>query len=727
MELDDLNAAISGFQDGSVLSAQEKAQFVLAGFVKVRRALSAAAVSAAGRAVWAAAERQEEGTAAEGDDVGWSGRPSAWERGDVMMKQQIPSDLLQNASSLHGALDDLLGRRWSMEGLEDLGWAPMRFPAARLRCQRPSANGASGSGWGAVEATRVEAPCQYHLDGSWYQHHLFCPQQAIIVCVVLTDTALGGAGTAVKLASHFYMAQLLASAGAAGMDHASLCSEAQAIDVQQHPEYEIYCNAGDVLLLHPHLAHSSTTNVRFGSDVRLALTKRAYWVTGPSSSLGGFSGVAPVELPLSWAVASTRTELPCLVRRAQELLAERADASVLPWLELQELTFEARVATAQEVDARLEVSISESDLDLGGLLLMPQTLAQLWKVAAGRATRGVGALSLGFARCGLGPAGSVELERCLAKTPLPLRALFLQGNAMGDGGVVGLLALAADSLRALETLSLSSNELSETSVEALADALGVGSLRWLKLNQNRHLGQSGATGLARLTRLERLELRCCPLKDAGLDALLEKLESSRLQALDLERTRLTDAAAVALAESARRALPDLVALSLRACQLTDRGAAPLLAALWSGLRRFQKLDLGRNLVGDPTVEAFAELVPSFYLQGVTGPARAVELLLGTNQVTDRGVQRLVQAFDSNANDANGVKVLNFTSNRLTSQSLLCVTEFLEKCSFRKVLPVEELDLTYNDTSVDSVAAFRAAVLRLGQSLGRSLAWSAGCG
>eukprot|EP00913_Durusdinium_trenchii_P030679 g28733.t1 len=360
MELDDLNAAISGFQDGSVLSAQEKAQFVLAGFVKVRRALSAAAVSAAGRAVWAAAERQEEGTAAEGDDVGWSGRPSAWERGDVMMKQQIPSDLLQNASSLHGALDDLLGRRWSMEGLEDLGWAPMRFPAARLRCQRPSANGASGSGWGAVEATRVEAPCQYHLDGSWYQHHLFCPQQAII---------------------------LLASAGAAGMDHASLCSEAQAIDVQQHPEYEIYCNAGDVLLLHPHLAHSSTTNVRFGSDVRLALTKRAYWVTGPSSSLGGFSGVAPVELPLSWAVASTRTELPCLVRRAQELLAERADASVLPWLELQELTFEARVATAQEVDARLEVSISESDLDLGGLLLMPQTLAQLWKAPEGTGVR----------------------------------------------------------------------------------------------------------------------------------------------------------------------------------------------------------------------------------------------------------------------------------------------------------------------------------------------------
>lgn len=31
-----------------------------------------------------------------------------------------------------------------------------------------------------------------------------------------------------------------------------------------------------------------------------------------------------------------------------------------------------------------------------------------------------------------------------------------------------------------------------------------------------------------------------------------------------------------------------------------------------------RLDLGRNLVGDPTVEAFAELVPSFYLQGAEG-------------------------------------------------------------------------------------------------------------
>ena len=37
------------------------------------------------------------------------------------------------------------------------------------------------------------------------------------------DTAMGGAGTAVKLASHFHMAQHLVEAGEHGLDHASLC------------------------------------------------------------------------------------------------------------------------------------------------------------------------------------------------------------------------------------------------------------------------------------------------------------------------------------------------------------------------------------------------------------------------------------------------------------------------------------------------------------------------
>ena len=38
-------------------------------------------------------------------------------------------------------------------------------------------------------------------------------------------------------------------------------------------------------------------------------------------------------------------------------------------------------------------------------------------------------------------------------------------------------------------------------------------------------------------------------------------------------------------------------------------------------------------------------------------------------------------------------------NRLTSQSLLCVIDFLDNCCLRKELPILGLDLTYNDASV----------------------------
>lgn len=161
----------------------------------------------------------------------------------------------------------------------------------------------------------------------------FCSLWDFISWACTQDTAMGGAGTAVKLASHFHMARHLVEAWEDGLDHASLCKEAQALGTRKqlqpgflfHPgrqwmlrgtlsmrytvawlkaldEYQraslrkicdskqkcataIQGNAGDVLLLHPHLAHSSTTNVRFGRDVRAALTKRAYWITGMVSGI----------------------------------------------------------------------------------------------------------------------------------------------------------------------------------------------------------------------------------------------------------------------------------------------------------------------------------------------------------------------------------------------------------------------------------------------------------
>ena len=169
---------------------------------------------------------------------------------------------------------------------------------------------------------------------------LSCPLQAIITCPILTDIAPGGAGTVVKIGSHLLLAHAAARAGEDGPDHATLCKMAQEADPVRFPESEICSAAGDVLLLHPYLAHSSTSNVHSGSEARvsLALTKRAYWITDASWNAG--LPIAPVELPLAWALTNRKChagderlvmELQKLTKSAVASLRSREDHCISHW------------------------------------------------------------------------------------------------------------------------------------------------------------------------------------------------------------------------------------------------------------------------------------------------------------------------------------------------------------------------------------------------------------
>eukprot|EP00439_Symbiodinium_sp_Y106_P031949 s2838_g3.t2 len=578
----DFEGCLQNVKDGRFLAAAEIRQFVLAGFVKVRAALSREAVQQAAEEVWHAAEKQEQALGAAADllqDFAFDRRlPSSWERGDLMMKTQIPSQLLRDCHPLQAALDDLLGQGfWSMEGLGDLGWAPIRFPAGRLSIRKQGRN----NSWSVLPGG-LEAPKQYHVDGSWYQHHLVCPQQAIIICPILTEILPGGAGTALKLASHFALSALLAAAGEEGRSHAQLCAEAQALDTLRFPEYEICCEAGDILLLHPHLAHSSTTNVRLGAGVRLALTKRAYWVSVPPLS-------SPVLWPMLWAAAGTGARRPReeteLVKLAERAVHAEADARVFVWDELQrDFPSEVTTATSRVLNDRLfRNSTVDGHADFGDLLL---TSAEVIRCAI-QAVRQRGLVCLGLARCGLGPAGGNHLGRALSECSLQLRCLMLQGNLLADAGLVALLA-QAPMLRSLQTLSLACNDLTSVAAEALAEALAGGALSHLKLHDNS-LGPSGAIPLAHLAsagQLRMLGLRCCTLEAYALEAVYmplcqddgalslgESLRDSTLQVLDLERNQLTDVSALMFADllsaGPALALKHLAALSLRSNAISD--------------------------------------------------------------------------------------------------------------------------------------------------------------
>ncbi|OLQ06090.1 hypothetical protein AK812_SmicGene10650 [Symbiodinium microadriaticum] len=242
-----------------------------------------------------------------------------------------------------------------------------------------------------------------------------------------------------------------------------------ALDTRCFPEYEICCEAGDILLLHPHVAHSSTTNVRLGAGVRLALTKRAYWVSVPPLS-------SPVLWPMFWAAAEISARRPKseteLVKLAERAVRAEADAGVFVWDELQrDFKSEVTPATSSDLHDRLCFnSTVDGHADFGDLLL---TSAEVIRCAV-QAFRQRGLVCLGLARCGLGPAGGNHLGRALSEGSPHLRCLMLQGNLLTDAGLVALLA-QAPMLRLLRMLSLACNDLTSVAAEALAE----GRFRWL--------------------------------------------------------------------------------------------------------------------------------------------------------------------------------------------------------------------------------------------------------
>jgi hypothetical protein len=128
---------------------------------------------------------------------------------------------------------------------------------------------------------------------------------------------------------------------------------------------------------------------------------------------------------------------------------------------------------------------------------------------------------------------------------------------------------------------------------------------------------AGLKELARLKRLEELDLDAARVTDAGLKELVRLKE---LHALNLDATALTDAG---LKELAR--LKKLRSLGLKQTGVTDAGLKEL-----AGLKRLRSLGLGNTRVTDVGLKELAPL------------KRLRELDLSSTRVTDAGLKVLAQ-------------------------------------------------------------------------------------
>lgn len=125
-------------------------------------------------------------------------------------------------------------------GMDGLGYLPIRFP-------RPTP---SPQPW---------APIELHVDGNHFHHHLDSPEQALVAVEIWTDIDPGGGGTAIIPGSHRRVAAILAGHEPQGLDCVQLAQLAREACTDVAP-IEARGQAGDVLFMHPHLLHGSSTN-----------------------------------------------------------------------------------------------------------------------------------------------------------------------------------------------------------------------------------------------------------------------------------------------------------------------------------------------------------------------------------------------------------------------------------------------------------------------------------
>lgn len=123
-------------------------------------------------------------------------------------------------------------------GMDSLGYMPIRFP-------RPHAGP-----WRAMEL---------HIDGNHFHHHVDSREQVLIAVELWTDIEPGGGGTAILPGSHMRVSRILAMHDPIGLDCVQLAQKAKEACADITPIEARGC-AGDVLFMHPHLLHGSSTN-----------------------------------------------------------------------------------------------------------------------------------------------------------------------------------------------------------------------------------------------------------------------------------------------------------------------------------------------------------------------------------------------------------------------------------------------------------------------------------
>lgn len=128
----------------------------------------------------------------------------------------------------------------------------------------PDSTKSFGAGWWMITFPgHVDGPwCadgNWHIDGHWYTHYPYSPEVGLVAVMFFSDVKCHGGGTAVLQGSHHFVSHCLVEAGLRGLSSQEI-SHLISCNLQVFEIVELTGQAGDVVLMHPWLAHSRSTN-----------------------------------------------------------------------------------------------------------------------------------------------------------------------------------------------------------------------------------------------------------------------------------------------------------------------------------------------------------------------------------------------------------------------------------------------------------------------------------
>ncbi|XP_051992122.1 NACHT, LRR and PYD domains-containing protein 3-like isoform X6 [Xyrauchen texanus] len=214
--------------------------------------------------------------------------------------------------------------------------------------------------------------------------------------------------------------------------------------------------------------------------------------------------------------------------------------------------------------------------------------------------------------CDLTEQSCSALASVLSSNSSSLRELDLSNNDLQDSGV----KLLSDALKSphctLEILRFAACRFNDQCCETLSSVLQSSkSLRELDLSNN-DLQDSGVKLLSDALKsphctLEILRCAACRFTDQCCESLSSVLQSSKsLRELDLSNNDLQDSGVKLLSDALKSSHCKLEILRLSGCMVTEEGCCSVASALRSNLSRLKELDLSYNHPGESGVRLLSE-------------------------------------------------------------------------------------------------------------------------